>query len=243
MGMNTADADLLHPLACQIFGPELVPLVQKQVEAFVVERDRHKHRAAAEVISGMVRGAKHWPLAAHDTLWQWLSGLIPRIFEEATPDSQPAWQMCVEYMLQHRDPRRARPLIDYLTQTAKESIGRDGGSPWEQAKAQSMLRGALLALDTKFSPWAQQFVDLYEQHFAHDFAEVRLLVSESLADLELLRVHPSFGSVSLFLADCDTHAGSLLARPESYRIRLKWLSERLAQWRTERVPTSQGTSA
>mgnify|MGYP003717667517 CR=1 FL=1 len=216
--------------------------MQKQVEEFIQERDRHKHRAAAEILSGLVRGAKHWSLPAQNELWDWLGSLLPRIFKEATPDSQPAWQMCVEYMLHQRDPRRLKPLLAHVLGNARHSISKDGGSPWEQSKAQHLLRGIIVSADMKFTPWAQEFIDLYDENFEHDFVEVRLFISESLTDLELLRVHPSFSSVELFLQDCDNNTGSLLARPEMYRNRLEKLSKQLKQWRMERIPTSQGTS-
>ncbi|KDN43334.1 hypothetical protein K437DRAFT_274941 [Tilletiaria anomala UBC 951] len=226
----------------QVYGHVMLEYVQTQTEAYIQERDRHKHRAAAEIISGVVRGAKHWPLPVQDRLWKWLGGLLPRIFKEATPDSQPAWQMCVEYMLHQRDPRRAVPLVKYVLQTAKDSIAKEGDSPWEQSKAQNLLRGVLVSLDTKFSPWAKDFITLYDAHFASEYVEVRVFISESLADLELLGAHPSFGSVDLFLKDCLQNTGSLLARPGMYKARLERLSKQLTQWRTERVPTSQGSS-
>lgn len=229
----------------QIFGVELLPFIQTTTEQYILEKDRHRHRAAAELICGVYRGAKHWNMKDQAKLWSWLETLLPKIFEGCTPDSQPAWQSCIEYMLQARDPRRALPLIRYVVQAARDNIGKDNStaSPWEQAKAQNLLRGAMISMNLQFTPFgADEFINIYSQNFDNHFQEVRSVISEGLADLELLQVYPSFGSVELMLNACSTGHGSLLSRPELYSGRLETLSQQLVQWRSERKPTAEGTS-
>lgn len=68
----------------QIYGPCLLPLVTSKIEEYISERDRHKHRAAAEMISGIYRGSKHWPMKFQTELWEWLSSLLPKIFKAVT---------------------------------------------------------------------------------------------------------------------------------------------------------------
>ena len=229
----------------QIFGVELLPFIQSTTEQFIAEKDRHRHRAASELVCGVFRGSKHWNLKDQATLWTWLETLLPKIFEGCTPDSQPAWQSCIEYMLASRDPRRALPLVRYIVQAARDNIGKDNNtaSPWEQAKAQNLLRGALISMNLQFAPFgADEFIRIYSENFDNHFQEVRSVISESLADLELLQVNPSFGSVELMLDACSTGSGSLLSRPELYSGRLEQLSQQLMQWRKERKPTAEGTS-
>ncbi|KAN0063131.1 Proteasome activator BLM10 [Thecaphora frezii] len=243
----SAETSSLIKSLFQVYGVALLPMIKPSVEAFISEKDRHKHRAAAELISGAYRGSKHWPIRDQTQLWEWLETLLPRIFKECTPDSQPAWQMCVEYMLQFRDPRRAMPLVRYVVAAAKDNMTSESASqsPWEQAKAQNLLRGALVTLSVKFDAWgADTFIKIYSESFSNHFQEVRSIISESLADLELLKVHPSFGSVDELLDACSSsqHQGSLLARPEPYRERFAQLTRDLAQWKRERRPTAHGTS-
>lgn len=232
----------------QIYGVGMLSHVRQRVEAYIGERDRHKHRAAAEIVAGAYRGSKHWPASHQDELWAWLDALLPKIFKGCTPDSQPAWQMCVEYMLHNRDPRRAKKLVDYVVTAAKESIGKDSTtqSPFEQAKAQNLLRGVMLSLNSKFTAWAPELVRLYSENFAHDFAEVRTIIGESLADLDLLQVAPCFGSVDELLAASAAANGTLLRGGQDedsyYSVALSQLAARLAEYRAERIPTSQGTS-
>jgi len=53
------------------------------------EKDRHKIRAACELIAGMVRGSKHWSMDQQSVLWTWLSERMPALLEHSlVPDTQ-----------------------------------------------------------------------------------------------------------------------------------------------------------
>lgn len=108
--------------------------------------------------------------------------------------------------------------------------------------AQKLVRGAIVALNWKFAPWSSDFSELYFDRFGHDYLEVRTVLSESLADLDLQQVHPSFGSVDELLVACASGSGSLLARPQLYAGRFETLSRDLTAARKERIPTAQGSS-
>lgn len=117
----------------QIFRDEPLDIVRELVTAMMTDNDRHKQRAAAEVIGGIMRGAKHWPLGMQKKVYDWLAPMWPKIFESINLDTQPAWEMMVEYVLGDRkstptiarkrksltvkigDPRRNASLMGFLT--------------------------------------------------------------------------------------------------------------------------------
>lgn len=81
----------------------------------------------------MVRGSKHWPLQKQKRIWDWLTPLLPSIFDGITPETQIAWEMCAEYILNSRDPRRNQPLVDYLTSL---TIDPDSSEAFNTSKQQ-----------------------------------------------------------------------------------------------------------
>lgn len=85
----------------------------------------------------MVRGSKHWPLQKQDRLWAWLGPLLPSIFGGITPETQMVWEMCAEYILSSRDPRRNQPLVDYLTSL---SIDPDSSEAFKTSVQQDCKR-------------------------------------------------------------------------------------------------------
>lgn len=63
---------------CQIFSDEPFQMVRAEVDALLAEADpdRHKQRAIAEIISGLVRGMKHWNGKARQAFWDWLTPCV-----------------------------------------------------------------------------------------------------------------------------------------------------------------------
>jgi len=240
----SSEAMLFIKGAFQIYGIALLPFLQEEVEKNIEERDRHKHRAAAEIICAMLRGSKHWVLADQKQVWSWFLAQWPAIVKACSPDSLAVWLMAIESILYRRDPHRTRPLIDLIVARATDSIKTTDSdqSPWEQAKAQNFLRSVLLSLQSKFTVWAPEFVDLYCLNIGHDFQEVRSILSESLADLDLLGTAPNFANTKVFLEACSQGRGSMLSKSDLYEARLDQLAQNLRSWRAERVPTAVGPS-
>lgn len=78
----------------QVFEDAPCEFVLPAVEGLLADKDnRHKQRAAGELLGGMVRGSKHWSLKKQRALWDWLSPKLPGIFQGITPETQTAWEM------------------------------------------------------------------------------------------------------------------------------------------------------
>ncbi|PWN28316.1 hypothetical protein BDZ90DRAFT_250757 [Jaminaea rosea] len=233
---------LLMKSIAQVFGARLIPVLGPIIEKLIGERDRHKHRAAAEVMVGVGRGSKHWPLNDQAKLWEWLTPLMPNIFTQATQDSQLVFEDWIVSTIDGRDPRRHKPLIDFAIDRAKRSInGEEDGSPQLQARGHAFFRCVLSTHDRKMTPRMQEFIDDYAGAFDTAYSEIRAVVSENLAQLELFEVAPSYASMSHFLAG-EASSSTLRISSPQYERRFAKLRTDLAQWRTERIPTSQGSS-
>lgn len=89
-----ADVCMLVKSIFQVFEDEPCKFVLPALDDLVADRDnRHKQRAAGELIGGMVRGSKHWSLSKQRALWEWLTPKLPTIFEGMTPETQTSWEM------------------------------------------------------------------------------------------------------------------------------------------------------
>lgn len=185
-------------------------------------------------------------------------------------DSQPAWQMWVEYVFQYRDPRRMHALLTFVWSHACEALRDERRGPGQQAHAQQLLASALHALQSKAHGWdakdaadmpqhppdcgttaAGQAVrmkpanlaDTLQKHFAHDYQEVRKAVCETLVEWEWTFARPALPSTTALLEQCRcTTRGSLLAHNEAMRRRCESLQAQLRSARLERKPSAQGAS-
>lgn len=91
-----ADVTTIIKSIFQIYGAAPLPFVLPLLEGLIADKDRHKQRAAGELVGGMVRGSKHWSREDQKLVWNWLTPLLPTIFGGVTPETQTAWEMCVE---------------------------------------------------------------------------------------------------------------------------------------------------
>ncbi|WFD45093.1 Proteasome activator BLM10 [Malassezia psittaci] len=227
----------------QIFGAELLETVMPLITDMIHDRDRHKHRAAAELIGGAIRGAKHWPSIDQKKLWDWCDSWMPKVLTECTPDSQPSWLMCVEYIFKNRDPRRAQSLLVFVMEHARSVLNSSQKGPLEQAHAQHLLTSAVRSLQCKMRAYhAEPLRVLYFEHFGHDYHEVRRAVGEALVELDMAYTLPSYPSVNALVEASLNQSGTLLERQSSISTRCQELSKQLRASRESRVPSAQGTS-
>ena len=236
-----ADAITLVKSVFQIFEDAALEFVLPLLDPLVTDKDnRHKQRAAGELIGGMVRGSKHWPLTKSAKLWGWLTPRLPGIFEGITPETQVAWEMCAEYILAQRDPRRNQPLVDYLTNL---TLDFDSSEAFNTAKRQDLVGTAIKSLGWHFAPWSEKYVALYSANLNHPFSEVRGAVSDSLKGLTELRLHPSYSSVDVFLKECSlgSNERGLMQVDQAYLDLVDSIASRLAAWREVRQPAASGT--
>ncbi|WFD32792.1 Proteasome activator BLM10 [Malassezia sp. CBS 17886] len=265
----SADTTTMLKSVFQMFGTDALAPAQHAVDALLAQRDRHKHRAAAEITAGAFRGAKHWPQDAQAALAAWVDTWLPRVLRTCTLDSQPAWQMCVEYVFRDRDPRRAMPLLRTVLAFARESLaGGPGGttagegaageggagqeaalqgaasaSPWQQAHAQQTLSSALRALKEKALPHgADALPALLRAQLAHDYQEVRQAVCESLVELEFAQLAPAFPTTDAFLAASAASHASLLGTLPDMASHTASLADAMRAARAGRRPSAQGVS-
>lgn len=235
-----SDAITIVKSLFQIFEDAPCQFVLPILEDLIADKDRHKQRAAGELIGGMVRGSKHWPLQKQKRIWDWLTPLLPSIFEGVTPETQTAWEMLCEYILTSRDPRRNQPLVNYLTTLV---IDPESSAAFSTAKSQDLVGTAMKALGWHFSPWAPKYIDMYMKHLDHPFGEVRGAVADNLRHLSELRLHPSYSSVDVFLRECRESTGRLMTVDAAYEAQIDDFAKKLAAWREIRQSSAQGTQS
>ncbi|TIB08744.1 hypothetical protein E3P89_02948 [Wallemia ichthyophaga] len=157
--------------------------------------DRHKQRAASELLSGLLRGVKHWPKYASDDLWSWFTPKLD-FLSNVRPDSAATWEVFVINALYHRDPRRLLPLVSWIVN--RGDLNRNASSSaWSQAYSINLLRLVVKTVSWRFSAWSAEIGDMYWSFDAlnHDYAEVRANIAKTLQKLNRSQLHPSFANV------------------------------------------------
>ncbi|OAV88857.1 hypothetical protein PTTG_08821 [Puccinia triticina 1-1 BBBD Race 1] len=223
----------------QIFGDELwLSLLPTLEELLADPEDRHKQRAAAEIISGVIRSTKHWPLKQQNIVWSWFENCLKKIYDSITPDMLSCWVMCVDYILWGRDPRRNQPLVDFILNLETDS----NTSAFLTSKAHQFIGALLRSLAWPFmQPLLPKYTDIYWKSIGHDYREVRNCVSLNLRSLNEAETQPSFRDLSCFLEACRAGTDEpLLATDTLLNGVLPDLFNDLEKFRKLRLPAQHG---
>lgn len=140
---------------CQIYGNLPFKLVRARLDVMLADPDysRHKQRAFAEVLSGLVRGSKHWPGKDRKEFWEWLTpsvdpslyvsiwcrltdpllllvcSVLPKIHQAVKPDTLALWAMFFDFNVSSSTVKVLRdtvplPIINCLFQFYKRDPRR-----------------------------------------------------------------------------------------------------------------------
>lgn len=92
-----------------------VPVLKPIIEKLLSDQDQNKQRAAAELLAGLLGGSKHWPTDAQDRLWNWFTPKLDSILgSNVKTDTLTIWSSFLDYIFFNKDPRRVKPLVDWL---------------------------------------------------------------------------------------------------------------------------------
>ena len=73
------------------FEDAFLPVFLPHLSRLVASKDEHQHRCAAEILAGMVRGAKRWPYKKVVHLWETLTPLLKTALSNLSTESLADW--------------------------------------------------------------------------------------------------------------------------------------------------------
>lgn len=95
---STSNANLFKSIF-QIYEDSFLEIVKPEVTKLCESSEKNQQRAATEILAGIIRGSKHWPLNRLQALWSWLIPLLEHTFNSVTPDSLVYWERFLSYVL------------------------------------------------------------------------------------------------------------------------------------------------
>ena len=68
----------------------------------------------AEILSALIRGAKHWPFDMVSSMWSWVVPLIRTALEKITVETIVDWGTCFATASESRDPTAIHWMMEVL---------------------------------------------------------------------------------------------------------------------------------
>ncbi|GLB36441.1 putative protein with domain of unknown function (DUF3437) [Lyophyllum shimeji] len=203
------------------------------IDASLSESEKFKQRASAEILSGVLRGSKHWPNPPLDNLWKWTASRLNRIFAQIKPETLQFWESFFQYQLQELDPRRNQVMLDWILGLPLEF---KGDSAFTMSKSLTMFGILVDSLGVLFNPKADRYVQMLFDNANTDYAEMRAHICQNLFTLIKNQWQPTYPSTGAFLTACKTTNDPLRIRDARYLERVLDIRAKLPRWREERLP-------
>ncbi|PCH33382.1 hypothetical protein WOLCODRAFT_21973 [Wolfiporia cocos MD-104 SS10] len=203
------------------------------IEPLLTDSDRFKQRAGVEILSGLLRGSKHWAQQWSDHLSQWLNSRLHHIYSHIKPDTIQFWEGLFSEQLVDRDPRRAKYIVDWVLSLPLEF---HGDSALAMSKTLSFYNVLIDCLGLRFLPLTDRFMHLFLDNANTGYAEIRTQIAQNLCAIVAARWRPTYPSVQAFLDACENQSDTLQIKQARYMDHVQQIVRQLPTWRQERLP-------
>nr|XP_055026346.1 proteasome activator complex subunit 4A [Misgurnus anguillicaudatus] len=145
------------------FEDAFLPLLKPHMERLVEDSHESTQRCVAEIISGLIRGSKHWSYNKVEKLWDLLCPLLRTALSNITIETYADWGTCIATACESRDPRKLHWLFEMLMESpVKGGVGGSfvdachlyilqGGLAQQQWRVPELLHRLLQHLEPKLT--------------------------------------------------------------------------------------------
>ncbi|KAK6098331.1 Proteasome activator BLM10 [Batrachochytrium dendrobatidis] len=193
---SNSTANLVKRIA-GLFEDVLLKHLSPIIESFVDKpENKSAQRAGAELLAGVLRGAKHWCTLKQNALWTWAIPLLSRAFTQATSESIQYWIECVKFVTLARDPRRLRPLISLILDNSLELSPTSFFSETKKL----VLAGTIVSVFANhLRAVSDKLLDGYFKVIQSPYAQVRESLGALLNQLVQLQWHPNAANTTVLM--------------------------------------------
>ena len=205
--------------------------------------DKHQHRATAEILGGLISSVIDTSVEIRTMVWEFAFPIIRKVFSDGmNPENSGYWTAFLHMILQGRDPRRAWPLIDWLTSFR---LDMNSNAAFKESSKIQLLHQCIMDSGWHFQldkPITADFL----RHIDHPYKGVREAMGQTLATIYRSRYHESFRDVEQ-LIEIQKASSSIGTQPyeptPDFSDTIREVFNRIEKWRQERPPGQQTPSS
>lgn len=167
------------------FGDSFLPLLKPHMERLVSDSHESKQRCVAEIISGLIRGCKHWSYDKVESLWELLCPLLRTALNNITIETYADWGTCIATACESRDPRKLHWLFELLMESP---VNGEGGS-FVDACRLYVLQGGLAQQEWRVPELLHRLLQYLEPKLTQVYKNVRERIGSVLTYIFMIDVN------------------------------------------------------
>ncbi|CAL8299965.1 unnamed protein product [Merluccius merluccius] len=170
------------------FGDAFLPVLRPHMERLVADSHESKQRCVAEIISGLIRGCKHWTYVKVENLWEVLCPLLRTALSNITIETYADWGTCIATACESRDPRKLHWLFEMLMESP---VNGEGGS-FVDACRLYVLQGGLAQQEWRVPELLHRLLQYLEPKLTQVYKNVRERIGSVLTYIFMIDVNLPF---------------------------------------------------
>nr|CAB3265251.1 proteasome activator complex subunit 4B [Phallusia mammillata] len=193
------------------FGDVFVPLFRPHIERLVQEKQETHQRCAAEIITGMVMGSKHWDFEKVESMWQWVIPVLRTAVANISSETMKDWDQAFGHLVQNRDPRRIHWVLRFLVEESETA------SPTALVEGSKLyvLQGGIHQQEWRVPELMHRILKLVECRLGHPYKNIRNRVGCFVASVFLYDIKLLGKQSAKRTPEIETLIASLLPKLES----------------------------
>ncbi|KAK3395044.1 hypothetical protein B0H63DRAFT_63713 [Podospora didyma] len=205
--------------------------------------DKHQHRATAEIIGSLLSGSIDDPKEYRDKVWAFAAPMLLKVIaDDLTPDNLQYWMTCLHLIVDAKDPRRCKELMEALTAFR---LDMNSNAAFKESSKVQLVEFIINDAGWHFRH-EEPILEDFLRHIDHPYKSVRESIGRVIATIYRTRYHESFPNVTTLLEQ-NKAASSIGIRAyqpsEEFSDTIHDVFDRLEKWRHERTPGQQTPSS
>ncbi|KAK7140459.1 hypothetical protein R3I94_012924 [Phoxinus phoxinus] len=167
------------------FDDAFLPLLKPHMERLVADTHESTQRCVAEIISGLIRGSKHWSYSKVEKLWALLCPLLRKALSNITIETYADWGTCIATACESRDPRKLHWLFELLMESP---VTGKGGSLMDACRLY-VLQGGLAQQQWRVPELLHRLLQYLEPKLTQVYKNVRERIGSVLTYIFMIDVN------------------------------------------------------
>uniref|UniRef100_A0A8C2Q7X1 Proteasome activator subunit 4a n=1 Tax=Cyprinus carpio TaxID=7962 RepID=A0A8C2Q7X1_CYPCA len=167
------------------FDDAFLPLLKPHMERLVADSHESTQCCVAEIISGLIRGSKHWSYSKVEKLWALLCPLLRKALSNITIETYADWGTCIATACESRDPRKLHWLFEMLMESP---VTGEGGS-FVDACRLYVLQGGLAQQEWRVPELLHRLLQYLEPKLTQVYKNVRERIGSVLTYIFMIDVN------------------------------------------------------
>ncbi|XP_052006994.1 proteasome activator complex subunit 4A-like isoform X1 [Xyrauchen texanus] len=167
------------------FDDAFLPLLKPHMERLVTDCHDSTQCCVAEIISGLIRGSKHWSYSKVEKLWALLCPLLRTALSKITVETYSDWGTCIATACESRDPRKLHWLFEMLMESP---VTGEGGSFVDTCRLY-VLQGGLAQQEWRVPELLHRLLQCLEPKLTQVYKNVRERIGSMLTYIFMIDVN------------------------------------------------------